>query len=140
RSPADGADHRSDDQDRRQDLPAGSEAGAPAVAAGRARPVMVAADKIAVLDFGGQYTQLIARRVREMSVFSEVVSCTQPIEPILTGGYKGIILLSEPSRVYVDDAPLPPKALLDAGITMLGICYGMQAMGYSLVSIVVPDD
>ena len=101
---------------------------------------MVAADKIAVLDFGGQYTQLIARRVREMSVFSEVVSCTQPIEPILTGGYKGIILSGGPSSVYEDGAPLPPKALFDAGIPILGICYGMQAMGYLLGGHVVPAD
>jgi GMP synthase (glutamine-hydrolysing) len=101
---------------------------------------MVAADKIAVLDFGGQYTQLIARRVREMSVFSEVFSCTQPIEPIVTGGYKGIILSGGPSSVYEDGAPLPPKALFDAGIPVLGICYGMQAMGYLLGGHVVPAD
>src|SRR5256712_5816291 len=101
---------------------------------------MVAADKIAVLDLGGQYTQLTARRVGEMSVFSEVVSCPQPIEPILTGGYKGIILSGGPSSVYEDGAPLPPKALFDAGIPILGICYGMQAMGYLLGGHVVPAD
>ena len=65
---------------------------------------------IAVLDFGGQYTQLIARRVREMSVYSEIFSCTYPIEQILAGGYKGIILSGGPSSVYDDGAPLPPKA------------------------------
>src|ERR671930_777907 len=101
---------------------------------------MVAADKIRVLYFGVQYTQLIARRIREMSVFSEVFSCTQPIEPILAGGYKGIILSGGPSSVYEDGAPLPPKALFDSGIPILGICYGMQAMGYLLGGHVVPAD
>ncbi len=101
---------------------------------------MVAADKIAVLDFGGQYTQLIARRVRELSVYSEVFSCTHPIESILAGGYKGIILSGGPSSVYEDGAPLPPKTLFDSGIPILGICYGMQAMGYLLGGHVVPAE
>src|SRR5213594_807479 len=101
---------------------------------------MVAADKIAVLDFGGQYTQLIARRVREMSVFSEVFSCTRPIEPILAGGYKGVVLSGGPASVYEDGAPLPPKALFESGIPVLGICYGMQAMGYLLGGHVVPAE
>ena len=87
------------------------------------------AGKIAVLDFGGQYTQLIARRVREMSVYSEIFSCTHPLEEILSAGYQGIILSGGPSSVYEDGAPLPPKELFDAGIPVLGICYGMQAMG-----------
>src|SRR5438876_1170079 len=81
------------------------------------------AGKIAVLDFGGQYTQLIARRVRDMSVYSEIFSCTHPLEPILAAGYKGIILSGGPSSVYEDGAPLPPKALFAAGIPVLGICY-----------------
>ena len=97
-------------------------------------------DKIAVLDFGGQYTQLIARRVREMSVYSEIFSCTHPIEPILAGGYQGIILSGGPSSVYEDGAPLPSRALFDAGIPILGICYGMQAMGYLLGGHVVPSE
>src|SRR2546430_9268934 len=70
RAPADGADHRSDDQDRRQDLPAGSEAGAPAVAAGRAPPPMGAARKNAGLGFGGQDTPPIARRGRREALLS----------------------------------------------------------------------
>src|SRR3989304_3469342 len=101
---------------------------------------MIATDKIAVLDFGGQYTQLIARRVREMSVYSEIFSCTQPLESILAQGYKGIILSGGPSSVYEDGAPLPPKALFEAGIPILGICYGMQAMGYLLGGHVVPAE
>src|SRR5256712_1316409 len=101
---------------------------------------MVAADKVAVLDFGGQYTQLIARRVRELSVYSEIFSCTHPIELILASGYKGIILSGGPSSVYEDGAPLPPKTLFDSGIPILGICYGMQAMGYLLGGHVVPAE
>ena len=95
------------------------------------------AGKIAVLDFGGQYTQLIARRVREMSVYSEIFSCTHPLGEILSAGYQGIILSGGPSSVYEEAAPLPPKELFDAGIPVLGSCYGMQAMGYLLGGDVV---
>ncbi len=73
------------------------------------------AGKIAVLDFGGQYTQLIARRIRDMSVYSEIFSCTHPLADILSAGYQGIILSGGPSSVYEDGAPLPAKALFDAG-------------------------
>jgi GMP synthase (glutamine-hydrolysing) len=91
-----------------------------------------APDKIAIIDFGGQYTQLIARRIRELSVYSEILSCTEPIETVLRGGYCGIVLSGGPASVYEDGAPLPAKALFDAAIPVLGICYGMQAMGYLL--------
>ena len=89
-------------------------------------------DRIAVLDFGGQYTQLIARRIRELGVYSEILPCTQPVEDVLAAGYKGIVLSGGPSSVYEDEAPLPDKRLFEAGIPLLGICYGMQAMGYLL--------
>ena len=98
------------------------------------------AGKIAVLDFGGQYTQLIARRVREMSVYSEIFSCTHPLEQILAAGYQGIILSGGPSSVYEDGAPLPPAELFEAGVPVLGICYGMQAMGYLLGGHVIPAE
>ena len=98
------------------------------------------AEKIAVIDFGGQYTQLIARRVRDLSVYSEIVSCTEPLEAILRGGYQGIILSGGPSSVYDDGAPLPAKGLFDAGIPVLGICYGMQAMAMLLGGHVVPAE
>jgi len=75
-----------------------------------------------------------------MSVYSEIFSCTQPLESILAQGYKGIILSGGPSSVYEDGAPLPPKALFEAGIPILGICYGMQAMGYLLGGHVVPAE
>ena len=98
------------------------------------------AGKIAVLDFGGQYTQLIARRVREMSVYSEIFACTHPLAELVSAGYQGIILSGGPSSVYEEGAPLPSKELFDAGIPVLGICYGMQAMGYLLGGDVVPAE
>ena len=97
-------------------------------------------DKIAVVDFGGQYTQLIARRIRELSVYSEIVSCAEPPEVLLRGGYRGVILSGGPSSVYEENAPLPHKALFEAGIPVLGICYGMQAMGMLLGGHVVPAE
>jgi GMP synthase (glutamine-hydrolysing) len=97
-------------------------------------------DRICVLDFGAQYAQLIARRVRELSVYSEILPCTEPVEKVLAGGYKGIILSGGPSSVYDDGAPLPDKRLFEAGIPVLGICYGMQAMGYLLGGEVVPAE
>ncbi|MBI2524833.1 MAG: glutamine-hydrolyzing GMP synthase [Candidatus Rokubacteria bacterium] len=95
-------------------------------------------DKIAILDFGAQYTQLIARRIREMSVYSEIIACTHPVEEVLAGGYKGIVLSGGPSSVYDEGAPLPDRKLFEAGIPILGICYGMQAMAYLLGGHVVP--
>ena len=86
-------------------------------------------DKIAILDFGGQYTQLIARRIRELGVYSEILPCTHPLEDVLAAGYKGIVLSGVPASVYEDEAPLPDKRLFEAGVPLLGICYGMQAMG-----------
>jgi len=97
-------------------------------------------DRIAILDFGGQYTQLIARRIREMSVYSEILPCNHPVDEVLAGGYAGLILSGGPSSVYDDGAPLPDKRLFEAGIPVLGICYGMQAMGYLLGGHVVPAE
>ncbi len=97
-------------------------------------------DKIAILDFGSQYTQLIARRIREMSVFSEIFPCTHPVDEILAGGYQGVVLSGGPSSVYDEGAPLPDKRIFGAGIPVLGICYGMQAMGYLLGGHVVPAE
>ena len=97
-------------------------------------------DKIAVLDFGGQYTQLIARRIRDLGVYSEIFPCTNPPKNLLAGAYKGIVLSGGPNSVYDTDAPLPTLEIFDAGIPVLGICYGMQAMGYLLGGDVVPSD
>ena len=97
-------------------------------------------DRIAILDFGAQYTQLIARRIRELGVYSEILPCTQPVEDVLAAGYTGIVLSGGPASVYDDEAPLPDKRLFEAGIPLLGICYGMQAMGYLLGGHVVPAE
>jgi GMP synthase (glutamine-hydrolysing) len=95
---------------------------------------------VAVLDFGAQYSQLIARRIRELSVYSEIVPCTVPTDELLRRGYGGIVLSGGPSSVYEDGAPLPSRELLEAGVPILGICYGMQAMAYRLGGDVVPAD
>jgi GMP synthase (glutamine-hydrolysing) len=97
-------------------------------------------DRIGILDFGGQYTQLIARRIRELGVYSEILPCTQPLDEVLAGGYAGLVLSGGPSSVYDDDAPLPDRRLFEAGVPLLGICYGMQAMGYLLGGHVVPAE
>jgi GMP synthase (glutamine-hydrolysing) len=97
-------------------------------------------DRIAILDFGAQYTQLIARRIRELGVYSEILPCTQPVEDVLAAGYTGIVLSGGPASVYDDEAPLPDKRLFEAGVPLLGICYGMQAMGYLLGGHVVPAE
>ena len=83
-------------------------------------------EKILILDFGGQYTQLIARRVRECHVYSEVLPWNTPLSDILARRPKGIILSGGPSSVHDEGAPRIDPALYDAGIPVLGICYGMQ--------------
>ena len=85
-------------------------------------------DKILILDFGSQYTQLIARRVREGSVYSEILACTVSLNKIISFKPKGIILSGGPASVYAKDAPLVRKELFELGIPILGICYGMQVM------------
>jgi GMP synthase (glutamine-hydrolysing) len=88
----------------------------------------VRADEVLVLDFGGQYSQLIARRVRECGVFSELLPHTVPLEEIRRREPRGLILSGGPASVYADGAPKLRPELLELGIPVLGICYGMQAM------------
>jgi GMP synthase (glutamine-hydrolysing) len=83
-------------------------------------------DNILVLDFGSQYTQLIARRIREFSVYSEILPCDAPLEAIRDFAPRGIILSGGPSSVYAEGAPLPDPGVFDLGVPILGICYGMQ--------------
>ena len=85
-------------------------------------------DEVLVLDFGGQYSQLIARRVRECGVFSELLPHHVDIEEIRRRRPRGLILSGGPASVYADGAPALREELLDLGIPVLGICYGMQAM------------
>ncbi|HRI38239.1 MAG TPA: glutamine-hydrolyzing GMP synthase [Nitrospira sp.] len=83
-------------------------------------------DRILVLDFGSQYTQLIARRIREAQVYSQIFPCTASLATILAYRPKGIVLSGGPSSVYEKKAPYIAKELFDQHIPILGICYGMQ--------------
>ena len=85
-------------------------------------------DKILVLDFGGQYNQLIARRVREHHVFAEIRSYRTPAGEIEKAGYRGIIFTGGPNSVYDSASPRCDRAVLELGIPVLGICYGCQLM------------
>ena len=89
-------------------------------------------ETILVLDFGGQYNQLIARRVREQNVYAEVLNYTTPIEEIKAKGYKGIIFTGGPNSVYDPASPTYEKEILELGIPVLGICYGAQLMAHLL--------
>ncbi len=93
---------------------------------------------IVILDFGSQYTQLIARRIREFNVFSVVLPCTAPIEKIKTLSPKGLVLSGGPCSVYDADAPAADPAVLDLGVPVLGICYGLQFITHHLGGKVVP--
>src|SRR4030042_4454810 len=88
--------------------------------------------KILVLDFGSQYTQLIARRVRESKVYSEIFPYNAPTEKIKNFNPKGLILSGGPSSVYDSGAPIPDVKIFELGVPILGICYGMQLMAYCL--------
>jgi GMP synthase (glutamine-hydrolysing) len=89
-------------------------------------------DTVLVVDFGAQYAQLIARRVREAHVYSEIVPRTMPLEEMLARRPKGIILSGGPASVHVDHAPSIDAALYDAGVPVLGICYGAQLVAQQL--------
>jgi GMP synthase (glutamine-hydrolysing) len=106
-------------------LATGSEA-----AAGQAREQ--AAQEVLVLDFGGQYSQLIARRVRECGVFSELLPHNVSLEEVRRRKPRGLILSGGPASVYSEGAPKLRHELLELGIPVLGICYGMQAMALEL--------
>ncbi len=95
---------------------------------------------VVVLDFGGQYTQLIARRIREQQVFSAVLPCTSPIEEIRKLQPAGIILSGGPSSVYDAAAPKCDPKVLALGIPVLGICYGMQWITHTLGGTVEKAD
>jgi GMP synthase (glutamine-hydrolysing) len=89
-------------------------------------------EKILILDFYGQYNQLIARRVRECNVYSEIVPFNTPIEKIKEKNPKGIIFTGGPASVYAENAPMCDKEIFNLGIPVLGICYGMQLMTHIL--------
>src|SRR5580692_7486491 len=86
------------------------------------------AGPVLVVDFGAQYAQLIARRVRECHVYSEIVPSTMPVAAMLAKKPAAIILSGGPSSVYAPGAPPLPEGLFEAGVPVLGICYGFQLM------------
>jgi GMP synthase (glutamine-hydrolysing) len=89
-------------------------------------------DEVLVLDFGGQYSQLIARRIRECGVFSELLPHDLPIEELERRSPAGLVLSGGPASVYAEGAPALREELLELGLPVLGICYGMQAMALAL--------
>src|SRR5689334_18111124 len=89
-------------------------------------------DEVVVLDYGGQYSQLIARRVRECDVFSELLPHHVGAAQVARRAPKGLILSGGPASVYADGAPRLDPELLELGIPVLGICYGMQLVALSL--------
>jgi GMP synthase (glutamine-hydrolysing) len=95
---------------------------------------------IAVIDFGSQYTQVIARRIRECQVYSKIYHYSTPAAQLRADGVVGIILSGGPSSVFAKKAPIPDRALFDLGVPVLGICYGIQLMGHLLGGKVAKSD
>jgi GMP synthase (glutamine-hydrolysing) len=96
-------------------------------------------ETVLILDFGGQYTQLIARRVRELGVYSEIVPFNISPEELRGRNPKGIILSGGPSSVYEEGAPHPDPEVIGMGVPVLGICYGVQLLAYFLGGEVKPS-
>ncbi len=92
---------------------------------------------IAVLDFGSQYTQIIARRIREFQVFSKIYHFSTPPETLRADGVIGIILSGGPNSVFAAKAPMPDQGIFELGVPILGICYGLHLMGHMLGGKVV---
>lgn len=87
-------------------------------------------ERILILDFGSQYSQLIARRVRELGVYSELHPCTIPLDRIKALSPRGLILSGSPHSTYEPDAPIPAREIFELGIPVLGICYGLQVIAH----------
>jgi GMP synthase (glutamine-hydrolysing) len=103
-----------------------------ATAKSPAAPSAAVTEEVVVLDFGGQYSQLIARRIRECGVFSELLPHHVALEELKARRPRGLVLSGGPASVYSDDAPPLRPELLELGVPVLGICYGMQAMALGL--------
>ena len=90
-------------------------------------------ETVIILDFGSQYTQLIARRVREAGVYCEILPFNTPVERIIARQPKGLILSGSPSSVYQEGAPRPDSKLLQSiNFPLLGICYGLQILAFDM--------
>lgn len=103
-------------------------------------PDSVHSDRVLILDFGSQFTQLIARRLRERGVFCEIHPCHMPIERVRAWQPRGLILSGGPSSVLDADAPFAHRELLELGIPVLGICYGLQWMCQQLGGVIEKAD
>lgn len=95
---------------------------------------------IVILDFGSQYTQLIARRIRELNVYSEILPFNASVEEILKHNPKGIIFSGGPASVYEPDTPKPDEKVYDLGLPILGICYGLQLITHHFGGEVIKAD
>src|SRR6266446_1969656 len=95
-------------------------------------------EQIVILDFGSQYTQVIARRIRECNVYSVIVRYDTPAAELAALAPKGIILSGGPASVYAKDAPLPDPAIFQLDVPLLGVCYGLQLMAHYLSGKVEP--
>jgi GMP synthase (glutamine-hydrolysing) len=95
-------------------------------------------ETVLILDFGGQYTQLIGRRIRDANVYTEIVPFNTPLEKIKMMQPKGLILSGGPASVYETDAPISDPGIFKLNVPVLGICYGMQLMGKQLGGAVEP--
>src|SRR5271163_3025764 len=122
-----------------QDIPgeAGKDAGGGASSAAHERPRTPPGEvrgvpEVVVLDYGGQYSQLIARRVRDCGVFSELLPHHVPLQEVAARKPRGIILSGGPASVYADGAPPLDRGLLELGVPVMGICYGMQLLVHTL--------
>jgi GMP synthase (glutamine-hydrolysing) len=97
-------------------------------------------DQILILDFGSQYTQLIARRVRECAVYSQILPYNTTVEQLRALSPKGIILSGGPASVYAAGAPMPDARLFELGVPVLGICYGLQLLAHFFGGKVEPGN
>src|SRR6188768_2989191 len=88
--------------------------------------------RLLILDFGSQYTQLIARRIREAGVYCEIHPYTLPLAEVQKKAPRALVLSGGPASVYGDNAPHVDPALFDVGVPILGICYGLQLMAHLL--------
>ena len=95
-------------------------------------------ERVIVLDFGGQYNQLIARRVRECNVYCEILPYTVSLDKIKELNPTGIIFTGGPNSVYDESSPHISKEIFELNIPILGICYGCQLMAYTLGGVVTP--
>ena len=94
-------------------------------------------EKVLILDFGSQYTQLIARRVRELNIYSEIYPYNNM--PVIDGSWKAVILSGSPYSVREEDAPIPDLSDIKGKLPLLGVCYGAQHLAYGFGGEVLPS-